>query len=92
MFFSPLFCSELPVEINMGGIIAHIYKYDQQNWPYPYPNTTFSMPPRFDTSIQTQRNIAYDASVGENYVASSGLYQSTNHHGNRDVNDNDDLS
>ena len=42
------------------------------------------------TSIQTQRNIASDASVGENYVSSSGLYQSTNHHGNTDFNNNDD--
>ena len=48
------------------------------------------MPPRFDTSIQTKHNSAYDASMGSNDIASSGLDQSTNHCGNTDVNDNND--
>ena len=72
--------------------IGCIYKCDQQNWPYPSPNTPFFITQHYYTYIQTQINSAYDDSVGAHYVASSGLYQSTNHHGNRDVNDNDDLS
>ena len=50
----------------------------------------FLILPRSDTSIQTQRNSASDASVGANDVAPSGLDQSTNHHGNTDVKYNDD--
>ena len=53
------------------------------NWPYPYPNTTFIIPLYFDTFIHTQRRNVSDASVDKNYVASSGLYQSTNHSGNK---------
>ena len=90
MFSSQLFCSKSPVKINTCKVIGRIYKYDHRNWPYPYPNTTFAIPPRFDTSIQTQHNSASDASAGENYEASYGLDQSTNHYGNTDVNDNDD--
>ena len=77
-------------EITTGKVIFGIYKYDQRNCPYPSPNTTFLILPRSDTSIQTQRNSASDASVGANDVAPSGLDQSTNHHGNTDVKYNDD--
>ena len=56
----------------MGKGIERIYKYDQQNWPYPSPNTTFAISPRFHTSITTQRNSAYDASMDENGEASAG--------------------
>ena len=50
-------------------------------------NTTVVLPPRFDTSIQPQHNIASDASAGENDVAPAGLYQSTKDYGNRDKKD-----
>ena len=74
----------------MGKGIIHIYKYDHMNWPNPSPNTTFIISQNSVTSIQNQRNSASDASVDVHDVASSVLDQSTNHHGNTDVNDNDD--
>ena len=74
----------------MGKVIARIYKYDHRNWPYPSQDTTFVIPQWSDTSIQTQRNSASDVPVGAHYISSSVLYQSTNHHGNTDVKDNDD--
>ena len=80
----------LPVKTTMGKAIGLIYKYSQRKWAYPYPNTTFVIPPLFDASIQTQHNSASDASVNENDVASDGLYQSTIHHGNKDGKDNND--
>ena len=43
-----------------------------------------------ETYIQNQCNGASGAYVGAHALASSGLDQSTNHHGNTDVNDNDD--
>ena len=58
----------------MGKGTVRIYKYDQQKRPYPYPNTVFVIPPCFDTSLQTQLNISYDASMGENDLASAILY------------------
>ena len=88
--FSQHFCSKLPVKFFMGKGIGCIYKYDQRNWPYPSPNTNFIIPPCFDVYIQTQRKSSSDAYEDENYVASSGLDQSTNHCGNTDVNDNND--
>ena len=30
----------------MGKRIVHVYKHRQCNWPYPYPKTTFVVPPR----------------------------------------------
>ena len=90
LWFLTFFCSELPVKVTMGKGIGRIYKYDQRNWPYPYPNTTFFIPPSFGTSIQTQRNSDSYASVGAHYVSSSGLDKITNHHGNTDGKDNDD--
>ena len=53
-------------------------------------NTTFLIPSRFDLSIQTQCNSDSDDSAGANDVASAVLDKSTNHHGNNDVNDNED--
>ena len=53
--------------------IGNTYKYDHQMWPYPSPNTNFTIPTRFDTSIQNQRNSAYGASAGANDEASYGL-------------------
>ena len=47
------------------------------------------MPTRFDTSIQTQCNSKYDASVGTNDVASAKIYQSINHCGKTYGKDND---
>ena len=32
----------------MGERIGRIYKYDQRNWPYPSPNTTFFIPQHSD--------------------------------------------
>ena len=49
MFFSYFFGSELSVKIIMSKGIGCIYKYDQQNWPYPSPNTTFVVPKFSDT-------------------------------------------
>ena len=65
------------------------YSYNRLN-ENTYSNTTFVIRPYFVTSIQTQRNTASDASAGENYVASSELYQSTNHRGNTNGKNNDD--
>ena len=90
MFFSQYFCLKLPVKITMGKGIVRIYKYDQQKCPCPSTNKTSVIPSRFDTSIKTQRNSSSDESVGENDLSSAVLDQSTNHHGNTDVNDNDD--
>ena len=67
--FSHNFCLGLPVKITKGKGIVRIYKYDQKNCPYPSPNTNFVISPRFDTSIQTQRNSDSDDSVGANDVA-----------------------
>ena len=75
----------------MGKGIVRIYKYDQQNWPYPSPNTNFGVPQRFDNSIQTQHNSDSGASLGAHDVASSVLDQCTNHHINTDAKDNDYL-
>ena len=74
----------------MGKVIGHIYKYDRRNWPYPLPNTPFVMLQNFETCIKTQHTSAYDAYVGAHALAYSGLDQSTNHHGNTDVNNNCD--
>ena len=76
----------------MGKGIGSIYKYDQRIWPYPYPNNTFVTPQPSDTSIQTQHKSDFDASVGAHNVASAGLYQSTNNHGNTDFKDNDNFT
>ena len=84
------FGSKSPVGITTGKETCRIYKYNQQNWPYSSPNTTFIIPPCFDTYIQTQRNSASYASVGLNDVSSSGLDQCTNHRGNKYGKDNDD--
>ena len=46
------------------------------------------MPTRFDTSIQTQCNSIYDASVGTKDIASAKLYLSINHYGKTDGKDN----
>ena len=56
-----------------------------------HSNATIVLPPNFDTYLQTQRNIASDASVGENDVSSAGLDQSTNHHYNTDSKNNENL-
>ena len=45
--FLAFFCLKLLVKIIIEKVIGHIYKYDQRNWPYPSPNTTFVIPPRF---------------------------------------------
>ena len=74
----------------MGKLIVRIYKYDQRNWPYPPPNTTFVIPQFYDTYIKNQHKSASIASVYSHYLESSGLDQSTNHHGNTDVKDNND--
>ena len=76
--------------ITMGKGIGRICNYDQLNWPYPSPNNTFIIAQRSDTSIQTQHISAYDASVVAHDSASALLDQITNHHGNTDVNNNDD--
>ena len=64
------------------------YIYDRLN-ENTYSNTTSILPPRFDTSIQTQSNSASYASVGANDVASYVLDKCTNLHGNKDVKDID---
>ena len=76
--------------ITTGKGIGRIYKYDHRNLPYPSKNTNFIIPQRSDTYIQVQHNSASDAYVGAHDVVWSGLDQSTNHHGNADVKDNDD--
>ena len=60
-------------KIIAGKGIGRIYKYNQRNWPYPSPTTSFVIPQRSDTSIKTQYNFFSDASVGAHDVASSGL-------------------
>ena len=90
LFFLTLFSSNLPFETTTGKGIGHIYKYEHQKWTYPYPNTTFVIKPRFYTSIQTKCNSDSYCSAGANDLSSSVLDQSTNHHVNTDVNNNDD--
>ena len=58
--------------------------------PYPPPDTSFIMKKSSDSYIQNQRKSAYDSSMGAHDLASAGFDQSTNHHGNNDVRDNDD--
>ena len=72
----------------MGKVIGRIYKYDQRNYPYPSPNTTFVITPSFYTYIQTQCSSDYVAYAGANYESLAGLYRSTNHNINTDVSDN----
>ena len=86
MFFSQLFL----LKITTGKGIGRIYKYDQQNWTYGYPNTNFVIPPCYDTYIQTQLNIFSDSYVDANYVSSCGLDQNIYHNVNTDVKDNYD--
>ena len=74
----------------MGKGIGRICKYEQRKCPYPYPNTTFVIPKFSGTSIHTQINSSSCDSMGEHDLAYARLYQSTNHHGNTDLNDNDD--
>ena len=73
----------------MGKGIGRIYEYDQRNCPYPSSNTTFVIPKNCGNYIQTQRNSYSDGSIVSHDLASAGLDQSTNHHGNIDVKDND---
>ena len=73
MFSSQCFCSKSPVNIIMGKGIGHIYKFGQRNYPYPSPNTTFSIPLCFDTSIQTLCSSASNDFVGAHDEASDGL-------------------
>ena len=58
-----MFSSHFLSEITTGKRISRIYKYDQRNWPYPYPKTTFFIPKCYDTYIQTQRNSDSGTSV-----------------------------
>ena len=74
----------------MGTGILRIYKCDHHNRNYTPPNTTFVIPQCSETSLKTQHTSDCDASMGAHALSYSGLYQSTNHHGNNDVNDNDD--
>ena len=64
-----MFYPQLLSKITMGKGIGLIYKYDQRNCSYPYLNTKYFIPPRYDTSIKTKRNSASDASVGEHDIA-----------------------
>ena len=34
----------------MGNVIGNVYKHSQHNWPYPYPNKTFVLPPHHVSS------------------------------------------
>ena len=77
------------LEINMGKVIGLVFKYNQINWPYLYPDTTFFIPQCSGISIQTQRKSVSGACVGAHDVKSAILDQSTNHHGNTYVKDND---
>ena len=81
---------EITSQITMGKEFGRIYKYDQRDWIYTSPKTTFVIPPFFDTYIQTQCNSASYAYVGSNDVASAILYKIPNHHGNMDVKYNGD--
>ena len=74
----------------MGKGIDLIYKHRQYNWPYPSPNTTLVLPQRPETSIQIQRNSACYASVFAHDLESSVSDQTTIHHDNTNVNNNDD--
>ena len=64
------------------------YRYDRFNGKTDSNNTAV-LSQKFDTSKQTRFISASDASTGSNYVSSSGIYQSTNHHGKMDDKDND---
>ena len=84
------FISIFLFEITKGKGIGIIYKYDLLNCPYLSPNTAYVIWQRSENSIQTQRLTDSDASVVAHALASSGLDQSTNHHGNTDFNNNND--
>ena len=73
----------------MAKGIGRIYKYDQQNWPYPSQNTAFVVTQISEASIQTQCTSASDANVGEHTLSSSGFDQRNKHHVNTDINNND---
>ena len=70
--------------------MGRIHKQNQQNWPYPSPNTTFVTPQRPDNLIETQRTSACDASLVAHALVSCVSDQSTNHHVHTNVNYNDD--
>ena len=36
----------------MGKGVSCVYKHIQHNWPYPYINTTFFVPPSYVSSLQ----------------------------------------
>ena len=76
--------------ITTGKGISCVYKYDHRNRPYLSQKQTLVIPQHSETYIQTQQTSASDASVGAHALTSSGLDQSTNHHGNTDVNNNCD--
>ena len=66
---------------------SYIYDKLKQNID---SNTTFLIPPRFDTFIKTQRSSSSCSSASKNDLASYELYQSTNHSGNTYIKYNDD--
>ena len=92
LFYLTIFCSShsFLFWITMGKGISRIYKYDQQNWPYPSPNTTFVITEYHDASIKNQRNSVSDSSLRSHEISAAVLDQSTNHHGNTGVNNNDE--
>ena len=77
--------------ITRGKGSGRINNYYQRRWHYPPPNTTFFISKHYETFIQTLRTITSDEYVGAHPLSSSRLDQITNHNGNTDVNNNDDL-
>ena len=91
LFYFISFCfSHIFSELSLAKESAVSTNMTIRNGPIHTQTTPFVLPQRYDNSIQTQRNSLSDASVGEYALASSVLDQNTIHHGNTDVNDNDD--
>ena len=63
---------------------------DQRNWPYPFLIPSIVLLQCSETSFKNQHTCAFDDSMGAYSLASSLSDQSTSHHVNKNVNDNDD--
>ena len=76
--------------ITVGKGIGHIYKRNQRNCPYPYPNTNFFIPQHPDSYTQTQNTSVCDAAVFSHDLDYCVLDKNARNHVNTDVNNNDD--
>ena len=67
-----------------------VKEIDRRNWQYPFLIPSIILRQCSETSLKNQHTCAFDDSMGTYSLASSISDQSTSHHVNTNVNDNDD--